>query len=149
MLTVTTGASCAWAAQVDAAWASLTTTSGQGSGSTTLIVDENLAIDDSRSATVMIGGQSQRFSQANACSFSIDRTSANLPFDETSVEIRLTTREGCPWTTRTSETWLRVDPSSGTGPATLRVEAAANSGGTRQGFATIANQRVQITQQGR
>lgn len=148
-LTVTTGATCAWTVQVDAAWASVTTSSGQGSGTTTLVVEENVAIADTRSATVTIGGQVLRFSQANACTYTIDRTSANVPNEETSVEIRLTTLERCPWTSRTSESWLSVEPPSGTGSIMLRVAAAANFGGTRQATATIANQRVLITQQGR
>lgn len=148
-LTIGIGSGCGWTAQSDAAWATFSQPSGQGPGSSVLTVDENVDVADSRAATLTIAGQVFRFSQANGCIYTFDRTSAIVSSGETSAEIRLTTRERCNWTSRTSETWLSVDPSSGSGSAVLRIVAAQNTGGVRTAFATIANVRVQITQEAR
>ncbi len=148
-LPITIGAGCAWTTRSDASWASVSPASGQGSGAAVLTVEDNPDAGNSRSANLTIAGQVLHFSQANGCTFTINRTAADVVSDSSRVEIVLTTLAACPWTTSSSETWLRVQPARGTGSETVIIEVSANSGDTRHAFATIAGRRVQITQSGR
>lgn len=148
-LSLTAGTGCAWTAQSDAAWAAIAPGSGQGSGAPVLTIEGNTDVSNSRSANLTIGGQAFRVSQANACSYTIDQTTADVIADGSRIGIRLTTRDGCAWTARGSESWLSVQPTSGSGPDIINIEIAQNTGGVRHGTVTIANLRAQITQQGR
>jgi hypothetical protein len=114
-----------------------------------LTVSQNVDVGDSRSANVRIAGQSSHLSQATACVYAIDRTALDVDWDGENMLLAITTKAGCPWTTRASESWLRVVPASGSGSGEVRIEIAANLGGVRHAFATVAGLRVQIAQQGR
>ncbi len=148
-LTLTVATGCAWTAQTDVAWATIAPSAGSGSAAPMLRVDENTDVTNSRSATVTVAGQSVRFSQAIGCSFTVDRTLANVPFGGTRVVVELTTRDGCSWRATTSEAWLTVTPTSGTRSEAVTIEALPNPSGSRSGFATIAGRRVQINQEAR
>jgi hypothetical protein len=148
-LTVTTGSGCSWSAQSDAGWAMVAPATGVGSGSPVLTVEENTTVANSRSANLTIGGQVLHFSQANACTYSLDQTAADVIADGSRIGIRVTTRDGCAWAARGSESWLSVEPRSGSGTDIVDIEIAQNTGGVRNATVTIADKRVQITQQGR
>jgi hypothetical protein len=148
-LNVSAGATCAWSIQSDAAWAAVSPGTGQGSGTTLLVVEENLAIDNSRSANLTFGSQVIHFSQANGCTYRIDQTTADVGPDGNTFGISLSTRDGCTWKTSTTEKWVRAVPTSGEGSDLIHVEVDANTGGDRHATMTIAGQRVVVTQRGR
>ena len=56
-LTITTGSGCAWSLASDAGWATVSPGSGAGSGSSTLVVEQNTSVTNSRSANLTIGSQ--------------------------------------------------------------------------------------------
>ena len=63
------------------------------------------------------------------------------------MTIRLTTLEGCSWTTRSSQPWLRVVAGSGgDASATLDVAVDSNSGPERSGTLSVATLLVVVHQ---
>jgi hypothetical protein len=148
-LTLTTGAGCRWTAASDVPGATVTPDAGVGSGAPIVSVDDNPSVRDTRSGNLLIGGQTIRFSQAVGCTYTLDRTSFEAASDAANARIQLTTREGCPWTATASESWVRPVPSSGSGSMLVELQLSANTGDVRHATATIAGQRVAITQAGR
>jgi hypothetical protein len=148
-LNVTIGAGCAWTLQSDAAWAAVLSGSGAGNGSSTLVVEQNTSVTNSRSASLTIAGQVLRFSQATACAYKLDETTINLSFDAGTLAIQVTAPDGCAWTASATETWLNVLQRSGSGSDTVRIDVALNTGGERHATVTIGGQRVTVNQAGR
>ena len=65
------------------------------------------------------------------------------------MSVTLSTRASCSWAASTSDPgWLSIDgsASSGTGPATVSVNAAANGGAARTATVTIGGQPFTVTQ---
>ncbi len=148
-LTITTGSGCAWSLVSDAGWATVSPGSGAGSGSSTLVVEQNTSVTNSRSANLTIGGQVLHFSQATACSYKLDETTVNLSFDAGTLGIQVTAPDGCAWTASATETWLSIRQRSGSGTDTVRIDVAMNTGGDRHATVTIGGQRVTVNQAGR
>ncbi len=81
----------------------------------------------------------------------VSPASSNVPANGGTAEFNLTVGGNVGWTATLGTNWLSLlSPASGAGPATIRVEAAANGTVyTRTGIVTIAGQTVQVVQAGR
>lgn len=148
-LAVVTASGCGWTAQADVPWVSVAPGTGTGSAAPVMTVDENPDAGNTRSANVTIGGQVLHVSQANACTYTLDVTSADFNSDASRMGVRLTTRDGCAWTATVTESWVRLNPARGSGSELIDVEVTSNPGGVRHATATIAGKRLPISQQSR
>jgi hypothetical protein len=113
-----------------------------------LTVEQNTRPDDARTATVTVNSTPFRVTQNRfICSYTLDRTSLDQEPGGGNARVTLTTRDWCPWTATSSESWLRVVTPSGTGSATIVVDLAFNSSSVeRRAILTIAGQRVEVIQ---
>ncbi|HQL31588.1 MAG TPA: BACON domain-containing protein, partial [Thermoanaerobaculales bacterium] len=83
------------------------------------------------------------------CTASVSPASASFTSGGGQAEVQLSTGGDCEWTAESSESWLGVQPGSGTGDAVLRLTAAPNRGSaTRNATVTIAGERLSVTQEG-
>ena len=143
---VTAAPGCGWTADTDAAWANVSSSSGQGNATPTLSVVANVDADG-RSVTVTVGGQAFSVSQATGCAYTLNPTSLTFSGEGGigSIDI-VTTTTPCPWTATSGEGWIRVLDSSGSGSTTIRLDLDPNPGMERHTFLMIAGMRVNVTQ---
>jgi hypothetical protein len=147
--TVAIPSTCSWTATTDVSWADVAPGSGQGDKALVLTIGENPARDP-RTVTVTVNGQSVRVVQVGvACSYAINPSSLNLSGDSTGGTITLTTAPGCPWTATSSESWIRLLPTSGSGSVVLALDISPHVGAERRAVLTIAGLRVDVTQEAR
>jgi hypothetical protein len=146
---VTTGSTCTWTAKSDALWADITPGSGQGSHALLLNLAQHTRTDDSRTMILTINTQAYRIVQAAAtCSYTLSTFGVDVRNEGGRVSVRVSAGDGCAWTAGgSSNSWIGVATTSGTGTDYVYLDVAPNSGGgARQGFVTIAGQRVTVTQ---
>jgi uncharacterized protein (TIGR03437 family) len=86
-------------------------------------------------------------SNAPACSYSLDQTSWSVAASGGSVTIAVQTGWICPWTVTGLPAWVTASgAASGSGPASITLAVAANSGAQRTANLSIGGIAVQITQ---
>jgi hypothetical protein len=127
---------CAWAAASGASWLRLTgATAGSGPGVIQFALDTNWS--SARTTTILAGGQTAVVNQSSgyvppeSCAVSLNLTSSWFPTDRGSYALDLGSPANCAWTASTNVSWIRLNITSGTGPATLRYTMEANTGSYR------------------
>jgi hypothetical protein len=85
----------------------------------------------------------------STCTFELSPTSASVPASGGGGIIRVTTDEGCPWTTSSPVGWLHVLPASATGSGSAGFTADPNpSPSPRTGELMVAGQAFVVSQAG-
>ena len=138
---------CSWTAVSNAAWITITGgASGAGNGRVTFTAPANSG--GSRTGTISVAGQTFTLSQAGAsCSYSISPASEAIAAAGGSSTIGVTTGDSCAWSSASNASWITIaSGASGTGPGTVKLTIAANTGAARTGTATIAAQTFTVTQ---
>ena len=152
VFTVSAGSGCSWTARPDAVWADVAPSAGIGTQSITLTVTQNTS-EDSRTVMVLVNNQSHQIRQSGRtqapCTYVLSTTSITPTAAGESGQLNVTAPVQCPWTASASESWITVNPTSGTGNGTIDIRVAENFGGARSGFMTIAGQRIDVRQEGR
>ncbi len=152
-LSVSTAPSCNWSvapsnAWVGAdAWVTFTSpTSRTGSGTLTFNVAPN-SFASSRTADLIINGQTVRLTQSATCSYSLSLQSQSITSIAQQGSLGVDASSTCGWTAVSSASWLTVSPSSGSGRATITYAAAANTSSTdRTATLTIGRELFTVTQ---
>jgi len=157
-----TDAGCAWTARSESPWITLRTTNGTGPGE----IDYDVAAYEGtaqRQSAIVVEGASFPVRQdpppPASCSYSVDPTSTSLHWHGAvgdGFEMRLTTGATCAWTAAAGASWIELlTPTSGAGPAAMRVRVGAYTGQTTRRApveirwpAATAGQNVWITQEG-
>ncbi len=143
--------SCPWTASANQGFIQLGTTSGTGSGTVLVTVPANTT-QGSLSGTITVAGQSIPVVQAGpiTCTFSVFPTTLSFDSGGGSTTVNVTASSAnCAWTATSNASFLSVGTSSGTGNGTVLVTALSNTtGGTLNGFVTIAGQSVAVTESG-
>ena len=143
----TTVNTCSWTAVSNAAWISVTGGStGTGNGRVTF--DAAASVGASRTGTISVAGHTFTLTQAGvSCSYSITPSNEAMSAAGGTSTIAVATGSACAWTVAAHAGWITiVSGGSGTGPGTVKLNVAANSGGARTGTATIALQTFTVTQ---
>ena len=148
MIDVTASAStCSWTAASNAAWIAVTNgASGTGNGRVTFNVGANAGA--SRTGTLSVAGHTFTLTQAGvSCGYSINPSSEAVAAAGGTSTISVMTGGSCAWTSATNAPWITIaSGGTGTGPGTVKLSVAANSGTSRTGTATIAAQTFTVTQ---
>ncbi len=147
-----TGSGCNWTAQSSAPWVQIYHgQSGVGSGTIRFRVpDYNEPAD--RSATISAGGSSitivQRGTTCRTTSW--DQSTLSFPRQGGIRTLQFVIAPGCQWSVQVNSSWLSVLPSSGVGPAAIRVTAEPHAGDAdRSGEFAILRNQVPVSQRGR
>jgi hypothetical protein len=147
-LTITSERECSWSANTDAAWISLSATSGQGTATIDYSAQAN-PNGGSRTAKVVVSDQSVNVAQQGApCTFTLAPPTVDVGSSQSDVSFALTTIPGCSWTAQSTVDWIgNATPSSGSGSASVRFTVAANAAGPRVGTVSVAGAQASVTQQ--
>lgn len=164
--TITAPDGCAWTADPDASWITVTGgRSGSGSGTITFRVSDNY--DAPRQSVVKVrwptvtAGQNLQVLQAG-CRYGVSASTIDMTatggtgrFDVLQQSDPLTcggaTQDRCVWTARSDVSWITVTtsmPQMGDNPVSFTV-AANTSTSARTGTITVRDKVVRITQAGR
>lgn len=123
---------CSWSASTSSAWIEFTSAKdGQGEGSVTYTVAPN-PDPIARRGSIAVADQHTDIAQdAAPCQYDVSGPAGTLDGagGDTTIEVR--THSACGWAAEASASWVSLTPTSGTGPATIRVSAGANTGGDR------------------
>ena len=127
-------------------WADVTPGSGQGTHTMLLQVGEHTRLDG-RTVNIVINGQSFRITQDPVgCVYTISPMALEIADQGGQLTFFLNTPVGCGWQAVASDSWISVRTPNGTGGGSIVLQIAPNTGDVRQGFVTIAGQRINITQ---
>ena len=147
--TISLPANCEWSARTDAGWADISPSSGTGSATPLLNINEHSRFD-TRTLTTTVNGQAFRTIQNGLnCTFTVTPTYFDEVHDGSQVTVNVTTLDGCSWTATSSEGWIRVLTPNGTGSGKVVAELAPNTSDTRNAYLMVAGVRVDIRQQRR
>jgi hypothetical protein len=145
-VSVTASAGCAWTSNSNVPWITVTSgASGTGDGSVNFTVAATTGAG--RSGTLTIAGRTFTVNQGQGCAFSLSSTSASVPAAGGTGAFDVRAADGCGWAAESNAPWLTITAgANGSGNATVRYAAAANSGPQRIGTITAAGQTYSVTQ---
>jgi hypothetical protein len=142
---VNTAAGCGWTSSGVPAW--ITGVPASGTGAQTINFTVTVNNGATRSANIVIGGQTFTVTQAAvACNYSLNPTSHNAAAAGGSSSVDLTTPASCGWTSSGVPGWITGVPASGTGPQTINFTVAANAGATRSANIIIGGETFAVAQ---
>lgn len=152
-VTVSTSASCTWAATSNTSWIVLTS-SGSGSGNepVTFEVRENFAAA-SRQGSLTVAGETITIIQnaaGSGCGYAIAPGSASFPGGGGTGNLAVSTGVGCAWQAASETQWITITSgSTGVGNGVVNYSVAANpTGKSRKGSISVAGKRFAIKQSG-
>jgi hypothetical protein len=138
---------CSWTAVSNAAWITIAAgASGAGNGRVTFNAAANSS--GSRTGTVSVAGQTFTLSQAAvSCSYAINPASDAFAAAGGTSTIAVSTGGSCAWTSASNAAWITIaSGATGSGPGSVKLTIAPNSGAARTGTASIAAQTFTVTQ---
>ena len=149
---VTTTSSCTWHAASEADWIHVDGASHTGSGDVAFTVAASDQPSE-RSGALTIATQSVSISQAAAagvplpCDVALSVDPDDFERDGGNALVRISARAGCAWTINKDASWLTIEgPSQGTGPAAVKVVAAANDDvSSRRGTIVVGDKTVVVS----
>jgi outer membrane biosynthesis protein TonB len=147
---IATTSNCAWTASSGASWLTATPSSGTGASVVSLVASSNTATS-ARSTTVVVAGVTVSVIQqaaAPVCTYAISPTSVTVGDAATTVQVAVTTRDGCTWVMDQDDRWLEIGTrGTQTGSGTAIVEVQRYRGSSqRVGTMLIAGQTFTVTQ---
>ena len=144
-IAVTTTALCPWTASSNADWLTVNPPTGRGSGPVTFTATATTG--KARTGTAIVAGQPFTLTQSQGCAYSVQPTTAPMGSAGGTLAITVSTNRECDWSATSNDDWIALQGrSSGSGDGTVTLSVAATSGPARSGSATVAGQRVTITQ---
>ncbi len=162
-LTVTAAEGCAWTALSSDSWVAVgSPSSGSGNGTVAVTIQSNSATSD-RATSLTVAGRSIPVRQAGGpvnppqpyCEYSVSPADTVMHWHATGLTLNISTSPGCPWTVATSDAWLGVDRTVGTGAATVAVSFSQfTDDATRRAAVQVrwptptAGQNAWVTQEG-
>jgi hypothetical protein len=148
-LDVVTNPGCTWTASGTEGWISGLPQTKSGPGTLSVTVAANPG-NSPRTGSIQVEGQTIAVSQDGiSCSFDVSTREETVTTDGGTFQVRITVADsGCPWSARAGAEWLRVQPESGSGPATVTVVAAANDRNEpRHARVEVAGRSITVSQQ--
>jgi hypothetical protein len=150
-VTVSASPECSWTATSNTIdWATITFgENGEGDGTVVYEITEN-PNHQPREGTLTIAGQTFTITQEGIeCTYSITPTSDSHSSNTETGEVNVIAPGDCPWTARSDITWANITSGgSGNGNGTVTYAIMENTGATRNGTLTIAEQTFTLTQAG-
>jgi hypothetical protein len=142
---VNTAAGCDWTSSGVPSWITGVPATGAGPQTINFVVAANTA-SAARTASIVIGGQTFAVSQAGACSYSLKPDTYNPAAGGGSSSVAVSTAAGCAWTTSGVPAWITGVPANGSGPQSINIVVAANTGIARNASIVIGGQTFTVAQ---
>lgn len=131
------------------AWATAYPTEGTYSTEVSITVEENNQLA-ARKATIYV----EQEGATNSLPVVLTQQGMELALSETKLffsdvasaqTVELSSATGAAWQVQSNESWITLDPSAGTGDATLTIRVSENAGEERTGSITVATETESIT----
>lgn len=136
---------CSWTAASEAAWIVIRS-AVSGSGNATVRFDVAATSGQSRTGSLVIGGQRFTITQVEGCSYSIAPENLNATATGGAFGVSVITASVCPWTATSNVNWIAITSgTSGTGNASVQFTVEATTA-SRAGTLTIAGQSFTVNQ---
>lgn len=145
---IVTGSGCAWSVVNANSWVTINSAS---SGTGPSFVDFTVAPytgSTTRIGLLVIAGQNFAIVQEQPCGATISPTNQSVVAAGGNHSVNVTIPAGCNWTATTTDTWINLGSSGGTGSGPLNYSVAANNGQQRTGTITVAGQTLAVIQDG-
>jgi hypothetical protein len=146
---VVTSANCPWTVSSNASWLTVTSaTSGQGDGTVQFTAAPNTT-SAVRVGTLTIGSRAFNVTQAaNVCTNTLSSNSVTVGSPASTLSVIVATGDDCSWTATSPVSWITLPGGSGgTGPASVSLAVAENTGATaRSATVSIAGRSLTVTQ---
>jgi hypothetical protein len=145
-------AGCAWQAQSDAPWLTITGgASGSGDGTISYAVAANPGLTPRIGTITATGDQDFTVTQLGiVCQFTLTPSTTAVPFSGGNGTIQVAPNAAvCPWTATVSPgaPWITLTPpAGGTGQGSVAFTVAPNAGAARTATITVAGQSATINQ---
>ena len=145
-------AGCAWQAQSDAPWLTITSgASGSGDGTISYTVAANPGLTQRVGRITATRDELLTVTQLGiVCQFTVTPSTTAVPFSGGSGTIQIAPNAAaCPWTATVSPAapWITLSPPSGAGQGSVAFTLAANPDPVaRTGVVTIAGREIAIAQ---
>ena len=174
-IAIRTRAGCAWKVSSPVPWVSSATAAGSGGRTVDLIVEANPG--SARSATVDVAGRRFRVDQsgtstsgappsptptpgptpaptpepspAPSCTYSVSDDRQQFSRDADTGRFQVETQRECSWKASTTDSWIRITESNGTGSGNVRFSVERNNGPVRVGTIRVGGVTVRVEQEGR
>lgn len=167
-VTVTAGSDCSWTTVSGSAWLAVTSgQSGTGNGTVTFAVSANAGTGP-RDTVLTVAGQGVAIRQdappptpeppkppTVVCDYVVSPVDFQLHWHGGTSQFTVSTSPGCSWTAASTQSWIGMSTSGGTGSATVMVTVPdLTADTTRQGAIQVrwptptAGQNVWFTQGG-
>jgi hypothetical protein len=144
-LTITTAASCGWTVRPGHDWITVASNAtGTGSGTSVLSVAANGATA-LREGTVTVETQTLRLTQRGriaACTYAVSSEGDRFGPDGGSRRFTVTTAPECGWSAVSTESWVTLDRTSGTGTAEITYTVAPFTGDNERAASIRVNDRT-------
>lgn len=149
---VTTSPGCDWQTASNAAWLTVSTTQGTGSGQVTIDAMP-LTSATTRTGSVRVAGYTVTVTQSSTptgCAYVVAPQAIVAPAAGSSYIVNVTTSAGCGWTASSSASWVTIPlGQSGTGSGPIGLLVAANpSTAQRTAVLQVGAETVTINQAG-
>jgi Putative binding domain, N-terminal/Viral BACON domain len=139
---------CAWSARPEAGWVQVAPETGQGALQVSVVVAANDAAA-ARTTGIDLNGIRVTLTQAAAaCRFELRPRSAQVARNGGTVQVSITTLQGCSWSVSSQPPWVSPSRTQGTGSGTIELTIDANSGTARSAALTIAGHTFSVGQTG-
>lgn len=140
-------AGCAWTAQSDAPWLTITGgAAGNGDGTISFGVAAN-PDPSQRVGRITAAGNTFTVTQAPACVSTVTPSLTSFPEAGGTATAAVAIPSGCAWTAASNDAWITfTGPTSGNGNGTVTFVVARNTNVARTGTMTIATRTVTISQ---
>ncbi|HEX8286674.1 MAG TPA: BACON domain-containing carbohydrate-binding protein [Pyrinomonadaceae bacterium] len=142
--------SCSWYPISNSSWITINNGNiGSGNGTVFFTVAANNT-GQTRTGTIIIGGQTYSIIQSGAsCTYSLSSSAASSPIGGGTASVNVNAGSGCAWSAQSGVAWITVTAgSTGMGNGTVTYSVSASTGAQRTGAITIAGQTLTITQAG-
>ncbi|MGA1869867.1 MAG: BACON domain-containing protein [bacterium] len=151
IVSVTAPSDCSWNASSNDSWITITSgSSGSGSATVSYSVAAHTSAD-SRTGTMIIGGQSFIVIQSGiSCSYSVIPATRSFSSSYGTDIVSVTAPSGCNWEASSNDSWITItSESSGSGNRAVNYSVSSNtSTSSRIGTMTIAGETVTVSQSG-
>lgn len=138
---------CTWTASSEVGWVTLTSgATGQGEAQVGYTVAPNPQSTPRQGAIVVNQERVQVEQAAATCRFSITPADASFSSSGGTRDVAVSTQPTCAWTATSDESWITVEPGSGTGSGSVTVRVSDNEGAARSGTVVIARQTFRVSQ---
>lgn len=145
-ITVTTISTCQWTATSNVTWISVAP-AGMRAGNGSVGVNVAANTGAARTGTITVAGRTSTVSQSAGCEYRLSPGDQTFSAGGGSGTIEVSAPAGCSWTSSSNAAWITVQSGvTGAGSGRVEYRVDQNSGGSRTGSITIANQTFTVTQ---